>query len=144
MSFHFFILRDKYNSKNTLGTTYFNGEKFSESLEDPVRAEGVKVSGDTALPEGTYFCKVTYSPKFKREMPILYTEKNGVEIIRKNVRFVGVRLHGGNTHVDTLGCPLIAKTRVDDYTIYGSMEKELTKKMKEAGGSGFVTISNGI
>lgn len=67
------------------------------TLEDKVRAPGVKVWGDTAIPAGTYAVRLSVSDRFRRELP----EVLGV------LGFSGVRMHGGNTNVDTHGCLLL-------------------------------------
>ena len=139
------LIRDSYNSRTTLGKLYINGEYFCETLEDTVRATGIKVKGETAIPEGEYIVKVTLSSRFKREMPILSTDGN-YTINLNDIEFKGVRFHGGNTHKDTHGCPLVAKRRIDRETIQGTMEKPLTAKIKEAiskGDSIHLFVTNG-
>lgn len=54
---------------------------------------------DKMLPDGTYHVKVTYSPKFKRDVPIVYN--NNVPESR------GIRIHEGNIVQNTKGCILV-------------------------------------
>lgn len=54
---------------------------------------------DKMLPDGTYKVKVTYSPKFKRDVPIVYNDK--VPESR------GIRIHEGNIVQNTKGCILV-------------------------------------
>lgn len=54
------------------------------------------------LPEGSYWMKLTYSPKFKKELPLIWSDK--VPKTR------GIRVHSGNTVEDTDGCILIGNT----------------------------------
>lgn len=94
-------------STYTIGHLYIDGEYFSDTLEDTDRGlssdmseeqiKKIKVYGKTAIPKGTYKVEVTYSPKFKRYLPILLDVKG----------FSGIRVHSGNTHEDTLGCLLV-------------------------------------
>ena len=127
------INREPTKNGATLGKMYINGEYFCETLEDPIRDK--KIDGDTCIPSGIYDVKLTMSSRFKRMMPLVYnTSKLTVE--NKGMSFSGVRLHGGNTAADTHGCPLVAYRRVNDHTIQGTAEKELTAKIQAAIESG--------
>jgi hypothetical protein len=73
------------------------------TLEDAVRevvgqpVAGWKKPGVTAIPTGRYRLIVDYSQRFQKNMPhILHVSG-----------FEGIRIHAGNTHVDTEGCPLL-------------------------------------
>lgn len=70
------------------------------TLEDVVRV-GAKVHGRTAIPAGTYELRISISNRFKRELPEVLAVPG----------FTGVRIHGGNTHENTEGCPLVGMTR---------------------------------
>ena len=94
------ILADTF----TLGTLYCDGQKLGYTCEDKDRKleEGnAKVYGETAIPRGKYPVITTFSHRFKRVMP----EVLGVR------GFDGIRIHGGNTEDDTLGCPLLGAVR---------------------------------
>lgn len=81
----------------TIGSLYVDGVKFCDTLEDKVRPDGVKVYGETAIPSGSYKCVITYSQRFKRKLPLLLNVP----------MFEGIRIHAGNTAVDTHGCILV-------------------------------------
>lgn len=127
------IRRSEYFPNTTIGKLFIDGEEFCWTLEDTVRAEGVKIHGATAIPAGEYGVKVTFSNRFQRLMPILFTRGiNEWTIQTGGVTFMGVRIHGGNTHLNTHGCPLVAYNRVSKEKIYGTAERDLTKRIRAA------------
>lgn len=97
----------------TIGELYVNDEYITDTLEDPVRPlpkvcpntpRGIncnckeKVYGETAIPEGTYEIKLTYSNRFKKVMPELLNVPH----------FLGIRVHSGNSAAkDSEGCILV-------------------------------------
>lgn len=136
------LKRKTYTVKSTIGELYVNDEYFCYTLEDVVRGENIKIHGNTAIPSGTYKVILSMSNRFQRVMPMIYTEPNKYELKSKGISFKGIRIHGGNTHLDTHGCPLVAKNKVNDDHIFGSMEKELTEKLESLGGIGSIIITN--
>jgi len=138
------IKRKPKSLKSTIGNVYLgnSGEMFCYSLEDIVRGTGIKIHGETAIPEGVYQWHVTYSNRFKRDMISIYTEHNGYELKSNGIEFKGIRMHGGNTSKDTHGCPLVCYNRLNDDTIQGTAEKALTEWAKSVGGSGIIKIRN--
>ena len=87
----------------TIGRLYIDGEYFCDTLEDRVRdlSKEAKVKGQTAIPTGRYRVYLTYSPRFKRILPLLEDVP----------QFTGVRIHRGNTAKDTEGCILVGYNR---------------------------------
>jgi hypothetical protein len=81
----------------TIGRLFINGENTCFTLEDVVRPDGVKIYGETAIPEGTYKVIVNYSNRFQTLMPLLLDVPG----------FSGIRIHKGNTDKDTHGCILL-------------------------------------
>ena len=96
----------------TIGRLYCLGEReeeglqpFCDTLEPPRRNllnEGkwdkrLKVKGMTAIPEGRYLMRFTYSPKFGKRLFQLMDVP----------LFDGIRIHSGNSVKDTQGCILV-------------------------------------
>lgn len=67
-----------------------------------------------AIPNGSYIMKLTFSPKFGRELPIL----EGVP------RRAGIRIHAGNSSDDTQGCILLGK-KTDNIKFIGNSRVSL-------------------
>jgi hypothetical protein len=136
------LIRDNYTTTTTSGKLYVNGVFFGYTLEDSSRGENIKIPGVTAIPTGDYQVAVTESQRFKRKMPMIYTEPNGYELISKGISFKGIRIHGGNTHEHSEGCVLIAMNRISADKIQGSLEAELTEKLLALGGKGTIKVVN--
>lgn len=127
--------RYKYSETTTIGTIVVEGiGKFGYTLEDAVRPYGIKIKTKTAIPENVKGYKVGLhrSNRFKRDMLILYTEYDRITLNFGGVTFTHIYIHGGNTHVDTEGCILVAKN-VDEVNmkINYSLEKELFTIVKK-------------
>lgn len=85
-----------------LGSLYLNGAFICYTLENAAKA----------IPAGLYSIENSKSPKFGRELPLLFSDK--VPSRR------GVRIHAGNTYQDSAACLLVgmkrddAKERIDE------------------------------
>lgn len=95
------VKRDVFNADFTLGKLYVDGQFFCYTCEDEIRPAGQKVYGETAIPAGTYDIHMTYSPKYKRVMPLIVDVPG----------FEGIRIHTGNSDDDTNGCLLVGYGR---------------------------------
>ncbi len=101
------LKRDPTTPEGTFGKLSIDGVYACETLEDEVReVEGQsvkewKMAGETAIPRGRYRVIITWSPRFKRELPLLIDVPG----------FEGIRIHAGNTELDTEGCILVGSER---------------------------------
>lgn len=99
--------RDTY----CIGKLYIDGEYLCDVLEDTDRGLDdsmsekdilkLKVKGETAIPTGIYPVTITYSPKYKKQMPLINNVKG----------YSGIRIHSGNTAKDTEGCLLVGQNK---------------------------------
>lgn len=87
----------------TEGILYIDEKYFCRTLEDKVRDK--KIANETAIPYGTYQVILSYSPRFKRFLPLLLNVPN----------FEGIRIHMGNTTKDTSGCILVGEYIKDGF-----------------------------
>lgn len=92
----------------TLSEWFVDGRWECYGVEDVVRT-GAKVAGQTAIPAGTYQVVNTYSPRFKKYLPLLLNVPG----------YAGIRIHSGNTAADTEGCLLPGRTLLQDGTGVG-------------------------
>jgi hypothetical protein len=105
------VIRKWFSEKSTLGEMFIDGVFHCYTLEDKDRGlqqtdslvwiKTKKIFGVTAIPYGTYHCKLTMSNRFQRVLPEIMDVKG----------FAGVRIHAGNSDVDTEGCVLLGKTK---------------------------------
>ena len=98
----FTLVRYTRTETAILGSLYLNGAFICYTLENAVKA----------IPAGLYSIENSKSPKFGRELPLLFSDK--VSSRR------GVRIHAGNTYQDSAACVLVgmkrddAKERIDE------------------------------
>ncbi len=95
----------------TIGKMYVDNAYFCDTLEDADRglADTMeideilanKLKGITAIPTGKYEVILTFSPRFKRVLPLLLNVKG----------FEGIRIHPGNSTEDTEGCLLVGENK---------------------------------
>ena len=91
------VRREQYRPGSTIGRLFIDGAFECYTLEDGIRTN--KVYGETAIPAGSYPVEISYSPRFKKQLPLL----------RNVPRFDGIRIHPGNTPANTLGCILVGR-----------------------------------
>lgn len=135
----------KYRKEDyTIGDLSSNGKVLCNVLEDKDRGldsnmslseiQSIKVKGKTAIPTGTYRILITYSSKFKRNMPLVCNVPG----------YDGIRIHPGNTAEDTEGCLLVGENKVVGKVInsrvtFNTIYKLLEDSIK-AGNEVYITI----
>lgn len=87
------LIRDVKGDKAILGKLYLNGAIVCYTLENASKA----------IPTGVYNVQNSKSPKFKRELPLVFNA--GVSSSR------GIRIHRGNSAKDSQGCILVGMGR---------------------------------
>lgn len=101
------LIRDVNGDEAILGKLYLNGAFVCYTLENAAKA----------IPTGLYLVQNSMSPKFKRELPLIWN--SGVPSSR------GIRFHRGNTAKDSQGCILVGMGRdVKKYFITESAPAE--------------------
>lgn len=135
-----YLFRDAYTAQSSHGEFFFENDcdRFSYSLEDTVRPEGIKVPKHTAILGGSeenpewYTLTITRSSRFKRDMVLISNTDIAWVIRHDGTEFKGCRVHGGNSHGNTEGCPLTAKHRyLNTDSVQGTMEKQFTARVAE-------------
>ena len=96
----------------TIGKMYINGAYFCDTLEDTDRGLKSTMSeeeilskkrkGITAIPTGEYDVILTFSPKFKRVLPLLLNVPG----------YQYIRVHHGNLPSSTDGCLLVGENKI--------------------------------
>lgn len=87
------LVRDVKGDKAILGKLYFNGGIVCYTLENAAKA----------IPCGMYSVQNSKSPKFKRELPLIWN----ANVPAKR----GIRIHVGNSAKDSNGCILVGMGR---------------------------------
>jgi len=119
--------RKFFKPEYTIGWLFMDGVRYCDTLEDTTRdlnKDGdlnddgeQKIIGETAIPYGRYHVEVTYSPKFKRLMPLVLDVWG----------FVGIRIHRGRWPIHTSGCILVGENRIKGGLINSALyEKHIT------------------
>lgn len=136
------VIRKEFSSKTSIGELYINDVFFCYTLEDTDRnlmqtmgkkeIEELKIYGKTAIPYGRYEVIMSWSNKFKCIMPLV----NNVP------GYLGIRIHKGNTEVDTLGCLLVGmKKGIDKISNSTDAFERLFILLKDACAKGKVWIT---
>lgn len=90
------IVREERTDTAIIGSMFLNDTFICYTLENAAKA----------IPAGIYNVENGKSPKFKRELPLLYNKD--VKASR------GIRIHVGNSVKDSVGCILVGMGRNGD------------------------------
>lgn len=91
------LQRYLFDEEYTMGLLFIDGVYFCDTIEDKYRGQDLsktKVADETCIPYGVYMVKITYSPKYKKNMPQILDVPY----------FTGIRIHSGNSAKDSRGC----------------------------------------
>lgn len=91
------LIRQRYDLDFTLGKLFVDDKFYCYTCEDASTTH--KIYGESCIKPGEYKVIVTYSNRFKKDLPLLLDVPD----------YKGVRVHGGNSSKDTLGCILCGK-----------------------------------
>jgi len=138
------LKREIFTDESTIGGLTIDGKFECYILEDKDRGINntltleqimrVKVYGKTAIPYGRYEVDWTMSARFKKMMPILLNV----------VGWSGIRIHAGNTEIDSLGCLLCGtrklSNRITESTIATNKLYAKIESAKKQGQRIYITI----
>lgn len=94
------LKRTFFKDTYVIGHLFIDGVYFCDTIEDVPRK--VKIDHETCIPAGDYNVILTMSNRFKKVMPLLLNVPG----------FEGIRIHSGNTSVDTSGCILVGQNKI--------------------------------
>lgn len=121
-----FIIREAIFGKGVVGSLYKDGELICRTLEN----------ADKLIPLGRHTLQVSYSPKFKRPLPLIYSST--IPYRR------GIRIHAGNRPEESAGCVLVGAKLTGTTTapvLTNSRETELRVTDLVGMGSGLIIAS---
>ena len=82
-----------------------------------------------AIPEGEYRVSMTYSPRYKTQLPLITGDS------RFNSLWQGIRIHAGNTAKDTQGCILVGENKIVGMVLNSRLTLTKVKNLLKGKGS---------
>lgn len=119
------LIRDTITKDGILGKLLIGGTVICETLENK----------EKAIPCGAYKLAVSKSPKFKRDLALIYNDQ--VPATR------GIRIHSGNLASQSQGCVLVGFKRVND-TITDSASAEIAITALARNDTSLIITGNGM
>ena len=122
-----YLKREIFTEESTIGSLSIDGqfecyilEDCDRGLSDEMELSEIvarKVYGKTAIPYGRYQIDWTLSNRFKIMMPILLNVKG----------YEGIRIHKGNSEIDSLGCLLCGRKRQNNMVTESTLDRKSTR-----------------
>ena len=112
------LLRRPTALETTLGQLFIEDSYECKTLEDAIRV--VKIQDKTCIPPGKYKVTLELSQRFGPET-LTINDVPG---------FSHIRIHGGNTHLDTQGCVIVGDRVESDTHISGGAVRGVLKRLK--------------
>jgi hypothetical protein len=109
-------IRKIFTKRSTISKLFIDGVPETNVLEDCVRevvgepVEKWKIPHVTAIPYGKYEVIIDFSNRFQENMLHILNVQG----------FEGIRIHSGNSALDTDGCLIVGDTQVNNDYIIGS------------------------
>ena len=107
-----------------IGKLYIDGKWFCDVIEDTDRGLSDEMAEEEIIKKkvGIYPVYLTYSPKYKKKMPLIDNVKG----------YSGIRIHSGNTSKDTEGCLIVGKNKevgkvLESRKTYNTLFKKLVQ-----------------
>ena len=97
-----------------------------EVLNDKALLRSIK---PCAIPEGEYRVTMTYSPRYKTQLPLITGDS------RFNSLWQGIRIHAGNTAKDTQGCILVGENKIVGMVVNSRLTLTKVKNLLKGKGS---------
>jgi hypothetical protein len=106
------VNRKWFSTKTTMGVLQVPDAGFEcYTLEDVARPLGVKIYGETAIPQGKHKFILSVSSRFKMVLPLIYNTSGYVLTDGYGAAWTGIRIHAGNTQEDSSGCIIVGYKR---------------------------------
>ncbi len=102
-----------------------------EVLNDKSLLKSIK---PCAIPEGEYRVSMTYSPRYKTQLPLITGDS------RFNSLWQGIRIHAGNTAKDTQGCILVGENKIVGMVLNSRLTLTKVKNLLKGKGSLKLTL----
>ena len=104
-----------------------------EVLNDKALLRSIK---PCAIPEGEYRVSMTYSPRYKTQLPLITGDS------RFNSLWQGIRIHAGNTAKDTQGCILVGENKIVGMVLNSRLTLTKVKNLLKGKGSLKLKVKN--